>query len=164
MDNNDIDKERQVDYFDWPGKIESIANVISKEKDVDRLLWEICGQVLNIFKCERAWLLYPCDPAASSWVVPIERTVPEYPGANKRELSIKMTPGVAEIFQTALDSESPVIYGPGGLPLDENTKTFKVRSQLSMAIFPRWASHGSLAFINAPEIGCGRASRSGFSA
>jgi PAS domain S-box-containing protein len=53
-------------------------------------------------------------------------------------LTIDMTPGVAEIFQTALDSESAVIYGPGGLPLDENTKAFKVRSQLSMAIFPRY--------------------------
>ena len=138
MENNDIDTAVPADSFDWSGKIEAITNVIKKEKDVEKLLWEICGEVLDIFNCDRAWLLYPCDPESPSWEVPIERTKPEYPGANKGGVPIDMTTGVAEIFQTALDSEFPVIYGPGGLPLDENTKSFKVRSQLSMAIYPRY--------------------------
>lgn len=138
MTTNDIEKAAQVDSFDWARKIEAITNVISKEKDVEKLLWEICGEVLTIFNCDRAWLLYPCDPSSPSWEVPIERTVPEYPGANRNESSIDTTPGVADIFQTALDSESPVIYGSGGLPLDENTKSFNVKAQMSMAIFPRY--------------------------
>jgi len=125
------------DYDDWSRKIELITCIIKREKDVDHLLWEICGAVLDMFSVDRAWLLFPCDPTSPSWTVPIERTVAEYPGANIGGFSLAMTKDVARIFQTALDSESPVIYGPGGLPLVENTKSFKVKSQLSMAIYPR---------------------------
>lgn len=117
--------------------VEIIINTIKEERDPEALVWKICGKVLDIFGCDRAWLLFPCDPDSPSWSVPVERTVPEYPGANVEGLTIDMTPDVAEIFQAALDSEVPLIYGPGGLPLAENTKSFQVKSQLSMAIYPR---------------------------
>lgn len=127
-------KESFLDYFD---QIEKIALVIKVEKDVEKLLWNVCGKVLEIFKCDRAWLLFPCDPDAPTWQVPIERAVPEFPGACSQNMTVDMTPDVAEIFQTALDSDMPIVYGPGGLPLAENTKSFGVTSQLSMAIYPR---------------------------
>ncbi len=117
--------------------VQVIIDSIKQERDSEDLLWEICGKVLEIFHCDRAWLLFPCDPLSSSWEVPIERTVAEFPGANTRGLTIDMTPDVAAIFQVALDSGGPVVYGPGGLPLAENTRSFNVKSQLSMAIFPR---------------------------
>lgn len=116
--------------------IESIVDTIRNERNSEQLLDSICGKVLRLFGCDRAWLLYPCDPEAPSWSVPVERTVPAYPGANLASLSVLMTADVAEIFQTALDSEQPVVYGPEGLPLAENTKSFQVKSQLSMAITP----------------------------
>jgi PAS domain S-box-containing protein len=122
---------------DWSGKIEAIANIIRNERDIDKLLWEICGAVLAIFQVDRAWLLFPCDPLAESWTVPIERTVAVHPGANLDGRPIAMTQDVAEIFRTALERDMPVVYGPGGLPLAENTKSFGVKSQLSMAIYPR---------------------------
>ncbi len=122
--------------FDWPGKIETIATAIEGGTDTEKLLWGMCGKIIDLFHCDRAWLLFPCDPCSPVWEIPIERTVSEYPGAGIEGLAIQMTSDVAEIFQTALDSESPVIYGPGGLPLAENTKSFQVKSQLSMAIYP----------------------------
>ncbi len=127
-------KEDPSTYLD---KIDGITCVIKDERDVEKLLWSVCGKTLEIFECDRAWLLFPCDPNAPSWRVPIERTVPKFPGASSGKMTVDMTPDVAEIFQTALDNEMPVVYGPGGLPLAENTKSFGVTSQLSMAIYPR---------------------------
>ncbi len=124
----------RIDILDG---IESIISVIKNERDPEKLLWQICGEVLDLFQCDRAWLLSPCDPHSPSWEVPVERTVSEYPGANLKGRSIEMTPDVADIFRAALNSEMPLVYGPGGLPLTENTKSFQVKSQLSMAIYPR---------------------------
>lgn len=125
---------REIDVLSG---VEAVVSVIQKERDSDILLSEICEKLIKILRCDRAWLLYPCDPSAESWQVPVERTVPEYPGASESRLNIEMTPDVSEIFRTALSSEFPVIYGPEGLPLAESTKRFGVKSQLSMAIFPR---------------------------
>jgi CRP-like cAMP-binding protein len=130
-------ESNHIDLFD---KIEVIADVIRGERDIERLLWAICDEVLKLFQADRVWLLYPCDPNASSWCVPIESTTLEYPGAQSLAIDQKMTPDVAEIFQTAIDNNSPVAYGPGGLPLKENTKSFAVKSQLSIAIYPRTGS------------------------
>ncbi|TNF98516.1 MAG: cyclic nucleotide-binding domain-containing protein [Gammaproteobacteria bacterium] len=126
--------DMQIDLFK---KIETVADIIRKERDIEKLLWTICREVLKIFQADRVWLLFPCDPTAESWCVPIEHTTPEFPGAQSLNIDQAMTPDVAEIFQTAIDSNSPVVYGPGGLPLQENTKSFGVKSQLSMAIYPR---------------------------
>ncbi len=131
------DIEKKSDDFSWIDKVEAITDIIKNEQDVEKLLWNICGKILETFQCDRAWLLFPCDPNAPSWRVPIERTVPAFPGASEKNTTIDMSPDVAEIFQTALDNNLPVIYGRGGRPLAENTKSFGVLSQLSMAIYPR---------------------------
>jgi hypothetical protein len=34
--------------------------------------------VLSVFACDRASLLYPCDPKAASWRVATQRTRPEF--------------------------------------------------------------------------------------
>ena len=117
-------------------KIVKITKVIRQERDVERLLWRLCETVLEIYNCDRAWLLFPCDPKAPSWEVPISRNDPQYPGPAEGQI-IPMTPDVAEIFQVALEHDSPVVYGNGGLPLAENTKSWGVQSQISMAIHPR---------------------------
>lgn len=128
------DPDQGIDLLDG---VDAITDVIREQRNPEQLLWELCGKVLQIFSCDRAWLLFPCDPDSPAWSVPIERTRPEYPGANLSGKHIDMTPDVSAIFRTALESEAPVIYGPGGRPLAENTKSFSVKSQLSMAIYPR---------------------------
>jgi PAS domain S-box-containing protein len=132
-----VGEKKMHDEVDVLGGVELVANAIRNERDPERLLWEVCDTALSVFRCDRAWLLFPCDPDAPSWTVPIERAVPEFPGAQLQGSIVRMTPDVAEIFRTALDSELPVVYGPGGRPLAENTRGFDVRSQLSMAIFPK---------------------------
>ncbi|MCL7487512.1 MAG: GAF domain-containing protein [Desulfobulbaceae bacterium] len=129
--------EKSATHFSCFEKIGAVAKLIQEEKDVEKLLRNLCRKTLEIFQCDRAWLLYPCDPGAPSWEVPIEQTVPEYPGAGAGKRSFAMTPDTAEIFQHALESDGPVIYGPGGLPLMAGTEKFGVKSQLSMAIHPR---------------------------
>ena len=53
----------QVDELDILRGVETVITTIKAERDTEKLLSEICGKVLEIFGCNRSWLLFPRDPA-----------------------------------------------------------------------------------------------------
>lgn len=53
----------QVDEPDILRGVKTVINTIKAERDTEKLLWEICGKVLEIFGCDPSWILFPCDPA-----------------------------------------------------------------------------------------------------
>ncbi|HUU83806.1 MAG TPA: PAS domain S-box protein [Phycisphaerae bacterium] len=119
-----------------------IDQAIRGTMDLDRMMSDVLDAVLSIFECDRAWLFYPCDPDAPSWQVPMERTVPEYPGALALGVDEPMRPGTAEQLRVVLTSDGPVKFGPGAerpVPPEE-TARFGQQSQLSMAIYPKVGS------------------------
>ena len=107
--------------------------------DLERMLSDVLGTVLSIFVCDRAWLVYPCDPEAASWKVPMEHTRPEFPGAFALALDLPMAPEIAQVFQAVRTSSGPVRFGPGSAsPLPpETARRFGIQSMLGMAIYPK---------------------------
>jgi signal transduction histidine kinase len=94
---------------------------------------------LAVFKCDRAWLLYPCDPTAPSWRVPIEVTKPEYPGAHILNIDIPMDSAVSEMMRDSLSATGPIIFGhkyEHKMP-PMVVKQFSVQSQICLAIYPK---------------------------
>lgn len=116
-----------------------IEGAIRGTLDLDQMMRDVLETVLSIFGCDRAWLLYPCDPGAPTWRVPMERTVPEYPGAEASAAEVPMLSGVAETLRTVLASDGPVQFGPAAehpVPPEE-TERFQQLSQLAMAVYPK---------------------------
>ncbi|MCK5525038.1 MAG: PAS domain S-box protein [Thiomargarita sp.] len=94
---------------------------------------------LSVFKCDRAWLLSPCEPDAPSWRVPIEITTPEYPGAKKLNTDIPMDSAMSEFMKTCLSATLPIAFGQKyeyKIP-PMVVKRFSVQSQLCLAIYPK---------------------------
>ena len=60
---------------------------------------DVLDLVLSIFDCDRASLLYPCDPVAEAWRVPMERSKPEYPGSYGLGLPLPMDADIAQTFR-----------------------------------------------------------------
>jgi len=60
--------------------MERIGRRMHGAANLESLLERVLDDLLDLFDCDRAWLLYPCDPIAPSWTVPMERTRPEWPG------------------------------------------------------------------------------------
>ncbi|MCK9386894.1 MAG: PAS domain S-box protein [Sulfuritalea sp.] len=119
--------------------MDRINRAIQRANDLEQLMSDVLDAVLAMFDCDRAWLLYPCDPDAASWSVPMERTKPEYPGASVRGLEIPMDPEVQRIFRTQRGTDSPVSWGPGcdcSYP-EWLTEQFGVQSQLSVSTYPK---------------------------
>lgn len=119
-----------------------ITQLSLNSASIEELLERVLDEILAVFNADRAWFLYPCDPYAPSWSVPMERTRPEWPGAFARGMVIPMTPEVAEVFREALASTQPLPYGPA-LPRSipaAVAEQFSIKSQIQMALRPRAGS------------------------
>ncbi|HCC54264.1 MAG TPA: hypothetical protein DEQ20_04975 [Desulfobulbaceae bacterium] len=119
--------------------MDQINLAIQGTDDIQKMMSDVLDAVLEIFDCDRAWLLYPCDPEAVSWSVPMERTKPEYPGANVQGRVLPMDPEVRRMFRIQRGTDSPVSWGPGAdyLYPEWLTEQFGVRSQLSVSTYPK---------------------------
>ena len=119
--------------------MDQVNRAIQGTNDLNQLMSDVLDTVLAIFGCDRAWLVYPCDPQASSWSVPMERTRPEFPGAFILRQDIPMDADIAAVMQTLRVASDPVCFGPGSdYPLPKETaKRFSIQSQITMTIFPK---------------------------
>jgi len=119
--------------------LDRINRAIQGTNDLEQMMSDVLDEVLSIFNCDRAWLVYPCDPEAPSWGVPMEHTRPEFPGAFALGRHVPMDPEVAGLFQAVRDCGGPLRFGPGSehpLPA-EAARRFGIRSQISMAVYPK---------------------------
>ncbi len=140
----DITERKQADqvrlaplrFFE---SMDRINRAIQGTDDLEQMMSDVLDAVLTIFGCDRAFLLYPCDPEAATWQVPMERTHADYPGAGALGTSLPMTTDVAATLRLLLASDGPVSFGPGSpnpLPPDVSER-FGFKSFLSIAIRPK---------------------------
>ncbi len=118
--------------------MDAIDCAIQGTSDLKQMMGDVLSAVLVIFRCDRAWLLYPCDPEAGSLRVPMERTRPEYLGAGVG-VDIPNEPEVAEVSRNLLASDGPVRFDPEShyaLP-PQLADRFGIRSIIAMAVHPK---------------------------
>jgi len=116
----------------------ALGKAINETQNMPNMMENIMKVTLSVFNCDRAWLLYPCDPNAPSWRVPIELTTPEYPGANILNLEIPMDSAASELIRITLSTTGPVAFGPSyEHQLPSIAKQFSVQTQLCFAIHPK---------------------------
>jgi PAS domain S-box-containing protein len=137
-DRKKAEDERQ-DHLRFLESMDRINRAIQGTNDLEQMMRDVLDEVLSIFDSDRAWLIYPGDPEARSWKVPMERTRPEFPGALALGGEVTMDADAKELIRTATTSEGPVQFGPGNerqVPAGL-AKRFSIQSQMSMAVYPR---------------------------
>jgi PAS domain S-box-containing protein len=120
--------------------MDRINRAIQGTNDLERMMSDVLDEVLAIFDCDRAWLVYPCDPGAPSFRVPMERTRPEYPGALALDLEVPMDAVSARTIRMLLEADgAPVRFdSPDEGPLSEEwAQRLSIRSQIAMAVYPK---------------------------
>ncbi|MFH2001187.1 MAG: PAS domain S-box protein, partial [Planctomycetota bacterium] len=133
-------EEAHLAQMNFLESLERIDQTLRGATDLDKMLHESMETVQSIFQSDRTWLLYPCDPNAPTYRVPVEHARPEYPGALAMDLDVPMKPGADGVCIDTLGSEDPVTYGPSksDRPLyKEVMEQFGVLSQMIMAIYPK---------------------------
>ena len=121
--------------------METVNKAINNAKNVEEMLFNVLSAVKDILKTDRAWLLYPCDPQAVSWKIPMEVTSPDYPGAMAMNEGIPMSEEAKQLFRLALDNRSAIFidYRKPDSP-QETVEQFAVLTQIHIALFPKTGS------------------------
>ncbi len=138
MQRQQAEEERTAHLRYFEG-MDQVNRAIQGTNDLDQMMRDVLDTVLSIFACDRAWLVYPCDPQSTSLQVKMEQTRPEYPGALALGVDIPITPTNAYTLHYLLESPIPVTFGPGGdLPVPDNVATdFGVQSYIAMVLYPK---------------------------
>ncbi|UWZ78095.1 PAS domain S-box protein [Geoalkalibacter halelectricus] len=129
-------EQQRSEFFEC---MDRINRVIHQSDDVEQMLWRVLESAFGMFGCDRIWLFYPCDPEAPTYRIPVEITRPEYPGAHALDVEVPMKPMGDRFCAKVLAADGPVVFGPATDPpiFPELSEQFGVRSQLSMALYPR---------------------------
>ena len=132
------EEERQAHLW-FLESMDRINRAMQATNDLEQMMSEVLDAVLGIFACDRAWLVYPCDPEAASWRVAMEHTRPEFPGASALGIDLPVDPERADVFRSARASRGSVRFGPGS---DRPVPTqlahrFSIQSQIVMAVYPK---------------------------
>ncbi|MEJ2748276.1 MAG: PAS domain S-box protein, partial [Anaerolineae bacterium] len=132
------EEERQAHLW-FLESLDRVNRSIQGANNLEQMMSDVLDVVLDIFGCDRAWLLYPCDPEAAIWRVPVERTRPEYPGAMAMGVEVSMTTEAATLMRTVLSADGPVRFDPDSeYPLAaEDARRFGYQSQISVALHPQ---------------------------
>jgi len=119
--------------------MDKVNRAIQGAGDLDTMLRDVLNAVLSIFDCDWAYLMYPCDPDADSWSIPMESSKHEYPGAFSLRTRMPMTEEVAETLRVLLASDGPVKFGSDAeqaLP-PEVSERFGFKCFMATALYPR---------------------------
>jgi PAS domain S-box-containing protein len=126
-----------LDYIRFLEDLEKVEEIIRGTTDPDRMITEVLDRSREILESDRAWLLYPADPEAASFRVPMIRSRDEWALDLEPDKEIPVTPEVADAFREALRTEGPVVFDSSSdrpVPLAQE---FSIRSQIIMALRPR---------------------------
>jgi len=137
-DEKRAEKER-IAHLRFFEHMDQINRSIQVSNDLEQMMSDVLDIVLSLFECDRAYLMYPCDPEATIWRVPMERNKPEYPGVFSLGLDMPMDTGVAAVLNTLLTSNGPIKLGPGN-PYPQPTdvaERFGIKSSMLMALYPK---------------------------
>ena len=137
-DRKRAEEERRTHLW-FLESMDKVNRAIQGTNDLEQMMSDVLDAVLAIFNCDRARMIYPCDPEARSAKVAMERTTSGFPGTFALGHDLPVTPGRAEILRTVRASTSPVRFGAGSSHLlrPEAAARLNVQSMLAMALYPK---------------------------
>jgi PAS domain S-box-containing protein len=132
------EEERQARRW----QVESMDRVnlaIHATNDLEQMMSDVLDAALSIFDCDRAWLVYPCDPEARAHGVRMQRTRPEFPGLFSLTAEVPVDAEAATVLRIARAANGPVTFGPGSdHPLSAQlAERLGVQSRILMAVYPK---------------------------
>jgi PAS domain S-box-containing protein len=132
-------EEERAAHLWFLESMDRINRAMQGTNDLERMMSDVLDAALEVFDCDRAWLLYPCDPEAPSWRAVMEHTRPQFPGAFALGTDVPVTPDIADVLRALRAADGALLFGPGHElqvpgPIAER---FATRSQMAMAVRPK---------------------------
>ncbi len=127
---------RRVQFLEALAKVDLI---IQEAHDLDELMSDTAQAVLEIFECDRAWMLFPADYDSPSWRLPVIRTTPEYSHTELEGEELPKRPEGRVVGQLTMGSEGPVGFGPGNEHdlFPYHVEEYQIQSMLMCGVRPK---------------------------
>jgi len=134
-----VAEEERANHLWVLESMDRINRALQGTNDLERMMSDVLDAVLEVFACDRAWLVYPCDAEAPFWRAVMEHTRANCPGAFVLGADVPVDPHMANVFRMARAAAGAVLFGPGSElqvrgPAAEH---FAIRSQMVMAVRPK---------------------------
>ncbi len=118
--------------------MEKLDRAILSAGSLENMLSGVLQLMLDLFDCDRVWLIRPCNPDAPSWQIYAEKTRPGFTGLPNDRRWRPMHPYVAEKMRQALQTRHPCHTGRHSADdIGIKTDTKPALSQLFIAVFPK---------------------------
>ena len=130
---------QQQEHVRFLEAMDRVNRAIQGVDDLEQMTSGVMQVMLGVFGCERAWLVYPCDPEAHAWHAVMERTHPGFAGVFTLGGEQPMSPEIAEGQRLARAAVGAVRFGPHHelkVPQDL-TQRFGVQAAMMMALHPK---------------------------
>jgi PAS domain S-box-containing protein len=98
-------QDKDKGYLWFLESLDALHRAIQSSSDLEQALDAALAVLVEVFACDRAWLLEARD---ETWIPVMERTRPEYPGGLELGVKLPLTDGAARRHQRVLTSGSPV--------------------------------------------------------
>jgi PAS domain S-box-containing protein len=119
--------------------MDRINRTIQGTGDLEQTMSQALDAALSIFGCDRAWMVYPCDPESQTWRTVIERARPGFADSSFLGRDFPMDAEVAHMHRIVRSSVAAVRFGlrsDNPIPA-EFAERFIVRSQICLAVDPK---------------------------
>ncbi len=119
--------------------MDRVNRAIQGAGDLETMLRDVLDEVLEIFDCDRVFLMYPCDPATTAWTIPMQRTRLEYEGSGDLNEELLLDDSMTAVIQH-------IVSHPGVLQVGADTKwqlsseihqRLSIKSMICQALFPK---------------------------
>src|SRR5579863_10619115 len=120
--------------------LEAMDRVDQAIQDTDDLqqTTRVLDAVLSIFGCDRAWIVYPCDPDSKTSRTVADCSRPAFAHSAPVGLDVPMDSALASLHQLVRSSKGSVCLGTESKEAisDSGATRLGVRSQICLAIYP----------------------------
>jgi PAS domain S-box-containing protein len=127
-------EEERREHLWFLESMDRINRAMQRTNDVEGMMSGVLEETLAIFGCDRAWLIYPCDPDSPTVRAVMEHTSPEYPGAFALGEELPVDGVGSEVLRSVLLApgavENPVM--PPAI-----SERFGIQSMIAIAVRPK---------------------------
>lgn len=132
-------EQDRIAYVKFIESLDIINKAMQSSSDINQVLNNVLDKIIEIFDCDRTYLLFPGDFTASTWQILNLRHKPAYPSITILQKEYPMDQDISYMIQKTLESELPVNFAPdtnNNFSIQVSTK-FGYKSLLAMAIYPK---------------------------
>lgn len=134
-----LEKDRRNAKLAFFANLDAVNRAIQGTNDPQQMMNDVLDVVRSVLNCDRAFLMYPCDPDAEVLDIQIESTTPEHPGVKALGGFLFQEKSISQDVHALLNTDEPVAFGCGSSHEISGTtaKRFAIKSILGMAIHPK---------------------------